>query len=74
MTVPDSIFSDRERMTITWILIVLLIFLAVIGLYQQFVLERPDKKGGPLLIRIISIIALGGAHLMYRAERDHRRR
>jgi len=73
MTVPDGIFSDRERMIITWILIVLLIFLAVIGLYQQFVLERPDKKCGPLLIRIISIIALGGAYLMYRAQ-HHRRR
>jgi hypothetical protein len=57
----------------TRILIILLLFLAIIGLHQQFVLGRPDKMGGPLLIPIISVIALGGAYSLFREE-HHRRR
>jgi hypothetical protein len=58
---------------ITWLLIFLVLFLAIIGPYQQFILGRPEQKGGPLLIPIISIIALVGAYLLFREE-HHRRR
>jgi hypothetical protein len=73
MAGSSGIFSNRERIIATWALIFLLLLIAVVGRYQQFILGRPDKKGGPLLIPVISIIAAGGAILVFRAERDRDR-
>jgi len=70
----DNLFSNRERTVITWVLIVLLLLLAGIGPYQEFVLRRPSAmSGGPVVIVLWSIGSLAAAWCLFRIERKHRR-
>lgn len=67
---PDrnGVLSDRERVLPTWLIILALLVLAVVGPYRCFVLEQPSAVGGPVTILLISMGSLGVAYLLFLGE------
>jgi len=72
MSSAQSLISDRERTWLTWFFIIILLAFAMLGPYQLYVLRRPSKAGGPVVIMAYSVISVAGACLLFWAERKHR--